>query len=86
MVNWFFNMLLIWTFYLKTLIFKELSVERQNQLNKVHNELEKFWNEINELLEKADNRSLLQHTARLRFNLKYDPSIKSWFDIDNRVK
>lgn len=62
-----------------------ISKEKQTYLAKVKSELETFWKDINSILEKIDDRILLQHVARLKFNVKKDPEIKSWFETEMRV-
>jgi hypothetical protein len=47
--------------------------------------LDTFWKEINGILEKSSDRSMLQNIARLRYVVKSDPSIKSWFELEARV-
>lgn len=61
-----------------------LSEERQAYYAKVKQDLEKFWIEINKVLEKPDDK-LLQHVARIKFILRESPAFKSWFDIEARV-
>ena len=52
----------------------------------MRDDLEKFWNEINQVLEKSTDDKLLQHIARIKFILKESPKLKSWFEIEARVK
>lgn len=63
-----------------------LNEERQNHLNKTKAFLERYWSEVNHLLERVDDKlKLRQHIARLKYNLKRDPQIKSWFEVERRV-
>ena len=63
-----------------------ISKEKEEKLGKVRTELETFWNDINQILEKAiDGKLLLQDVARLKFNVQKDPPIKSWFETELRV-
>ncbi len=62
-----------------------LSEERQAYFNKISVELENFWQNINKVLEKPDDKTL-QHVARIKFLLKENPNLKSWFDLEARVK
>ena len=65
---------------------KALSEERQIQLKKTKAILEKYWIDVNHLLETVDDRlKLRQHIARLKYNLQKDPAIKSWFEVEKRV-
>lgn len=52
-------------------------------MNRVKADLEKFWLDTNQLLDKPQAK-LAQHIARLKFNLKKDPEFKSWFDLELR--
>lgn len=55
-------------------------------MNKTKAQLEKYWSEVNQLLERVDDKfKLRQHIARLKYNLKKDPEIKSWFEVEKRV-
>jgi hypothetical protein len=68
------------------IFFLALSQERQSQLNNTKQELEKFWLNVNKLLEKPDNKKpMLQNIARFKFNLNHDPQLKSWFELEARV-
>ena len=60
------------------------SENRQNYLQKVKFELDKFWLESSKLFEKPQDK-LIQNIARLKISLKQDPELKSWFDLEARV-
>ena len=63
-----------------------LSEERQHQLNRTKSILERYWSEMNQLLERVDDRQKLrQHIARIKYNLKRDAPIRSWFEVEKRV-
>ena len=62
-----------------------ISREKQMYLSKVKTDLEIFWKDINQIIEKIDDRQLIQNVARLKFNVKRDPYIKSWFETEMRV-
>lgn len=62
-----------------------LSDERQSHLNKLRYDIERFWSEVNKILEKPEDKKMLQHIARLKYTLKHEPELKSWFDLDARV-
>jgi hypothetical protein len=47
--------------------------------------LDQFWKDVNVVLEKSSDRSMLQNIARLRYVVKSDPEIKSWFELEARV-
>ncbi len=61
-----------------------LSEERQAYYAQVKQDLETFWNDINKILEKPEDK-MLQHVARIKFILKEHANLKSWFDIEARV-
>ena len=61
-------------------------MHREVHLNKVKLEIEKFWVEANKILEKPDDKqTVIQHIARLKYSLKNDPNVKSWFEPEPRV-
>ncbi len=62
-----------------------ISKEKQIYMTKVKADLELFWKDINQIIEKIDDRKLIQNVARLKFNVKKDPEIKSWFETEIRV-
>jgi hypothetical protein len=66
--------------------FLALSEERQAQMQKTSNELENFWRDINMVLENSNDKSILQNIARLKYKVEKDPIIKSWFELDPRVR
>lgn len=65
--------------------FEGISKEKQTYIAKVKTDLEIFWKDINPILEKIDERVLIQHVARLKFNIRTDPEIKSWYETEMRV-
>lgn len=55
-------------------------------MNKTRSILERYWSEVNQLLERVDDKQKLrQHIARIKYNLKKDAPIKSWFEVEKRV-
>lgn len=62
-----------------------LSDERRAQMQKTAAELDKFWKDINLILESSQDKSLLQNIARLKYCIEKDPPLKSWFEIEARV-
>lgn len=64
-----------------------ISVDKEAHYGKAKGELEKFWPEITQLLDKPDDKqTIIQHIARLKYNLKNDPNIKSWFEVEARAE
>ncbi len=55
-------------------------------MKKTANELENFWRDINMVLENSNDKSILQNIARLKYTVDKDPEIKSWFELEPRVK
>ncbi len=62
-----------------------ISKEKQTYMAKVRADLELFWKDINQVIEKIDDRKLIQNVARLKFNIRKDPQIKSWYETEMRV-
>ena len=73
-----------------------LSEERNAGFRKLKAELDKFWSEVDAVLEKPvggggggdptlESKSILQHIAKCKISLKHDPQVKNWFDIEPRV-
>jgi len=62
-----------------------LNEQRRAYFENLKFDLDKFWLEANSIMEKALDKPLVQHMARMRLNLKQDPKMKSWFDIEARV-
>jgi hypothetical protein len=62
-----------------------LSEERQAYYAQIKQDIEGFWNDINKILEKPEDK-VLQHVARIKLVLRESPNLKSWFDIEARVK
>ena len=54
-------------------------------LDKVRQDLEKFWDDVNPIMEKNENKPMIQNIARAKFSLRNDPQLKSWFELDARV-
>ena len=54
-------------------------------LDKIRHDLEKFWDDVNPIMEKNENKQMIQNIARTKFSLRNDPQLKSWFELDARV-
>jgi hypothetical protein len=54
-------------------------------LNKTTEELRKFWSEIAGIFDKSNDKVMLQQIARLKYFLRRDPELASWFNVELRV-
>jgi hypothetical protein len=63
-----------------------LGEQRRAYYEKLKLDLDKYWREVNAILEKSLDKQLIQQIARIKFNLKYDPQFRSWFEIELRVR
>ena len=54
-------------------------------MQKTSKELEAFWRDINMVLEKSSDKSLLQNIARIKYIVDKNPDLKSWFELEPRV-
>lgn len=62
-----------------------MSEQKKIYFQKLKNELDNYWIEVNSIMEKSIDKPLVQNMARIKLNLKKDPEMKSWFDIESRV-
>ncbi len=62
-----------------------MSEERQAQMQKTANELQTFWRDINMILDKSSDKSILQNIARVKYIVDKSPELKSWFELEPRV-
>ena len=54
-------------------------------MQKTAKELQTFWRDINMVLDKSSDKSILQNIARIKYIVDKNPVIKSWFELEPRV-